>query len=158
MLAVTDHDSTEGLGEALAEAALHPPLEIVPGMHVRMAGDGPAEGLPEEARRECRRHAAWRDQVEPLLEADRLVERQRQRPALHRRPRRDFSQSGPVAASTNPCRRQRSPAVIACRARGGHHCPRFAAGGDRIQVLPRRLAGFDRLLALVSTRSSSIST
>src|SRR6267143_591806 len=40
VLAVTDHDSTEGLGEALAEAALHPPLEIVPGLEINCDVDG----------------------------------------------------------------------------------------------------------------------
>jgi predicted metal-dependent phosphoesterase TrpH len=34
VLAVTDHDSTEGLPEALAEAARHPPLTIVPGLEI----------------------------------------------------------------------------------------------------------------------------
>ena len=34
VLAITDHDSTEGLAEALAEAALHPPLRIVPGLEI----------------------------------------------------------------------------------------------------------------------------
>src|SRR2546430_15601135 len=40
VLAVTDHDSTEGLGEALAEAALYPPLEIVPGLEINCDVDG----------------------------------------------------------------------------------------------------------------------
>jgi len=34
VLAVTDHDSTEGLAEALDEAARHPPLTIVPGLEI----------------------------------------------------------------------------------------------------------------------------
>jgi predicted metal-dependent phosphoesterase TrpH len=34
VLAVTDHDSTDGLAEALAEAAARPPLEIVPGLEI----------------------------------------------------------------------------------------------------------------------------
>lgn len=34
VLAVTDHDSTEGLSEALDEARQHPPLEIVPGLEI----------------------------------------------------------------------------------------------------------------------------
>jgi predicted metal-dependent phosphoesterase TrpH len=34
VLAITDHDSTEGLAEALAEAAAHPPLTIVPGLEI----------------------------------------------------------------------------------------------------------------------------
>ena len=34
VLAITDHDSTEGLAEALAEAARHPGLEIVPGLEI----------------------------------------------------------------------------------------------------------------------------
>jgi predicted metal-dependent phosphoesterase TrpH len=34
VLAVTDHDSTDGLAEATAEAALHPPLTIVPGLEI----------------------------------------------------------------------------------------------------------------------------
>ena len=34
VLAVTDHDSTDGLPEALAEARAHPPLEIVPGLEI----------------------------------------------------------------------------------------------------------------------------
>ncbi len=34
VLAVTDHDSTDGLAEALAAAAAHPLLEIVPGIEI----------------------------------------------------------------------------------------------------------------------------
>jgi len=34
VLAVTDHDSTEGLAEALDEAVRHPPLTIVPGLEI----------------------------------------------------------------------------------------------------------------------------
>jgi predicted metal-dependent phosphoesterase TrpH len=34
VLAVTDHDSTDGLAEAMAEAAQHPPLTIVPGLEI----------------------------------------------------------------------------------------------------------------------------
>ena len=34
VLAVTDHDSTEGLAEALDEASRHPPLAIVPGLEI----------------------------------------------------------------------------------------------------------------------------
>ena len=34
VLAVTDHDSTEGLAEAIDEAARHPPLQIVPGLEI----------------------------------------------------------------------------------------------------------------------------
>jgi len=34
VLAITDHDSTEGLDEALDEATRHPPLTIVPGLEI----------------------------------------------------------------------------------------------------------------------------
>ena len=34
VLAVTDHDSTEGLHEAMDEARKLPPLEIVPGLEI----------------------------------------------------------------------------------------------------------------------------
>ena len=34
VLAITDHDSTDGLAEARAEAARHPPLTIVPGLEI----------------------------------------------------------------------------------------------------------------------------
>jgi predicted metal-dependent phosphoesterase TrpH len=34
VLAITDHDSTDGLAEALDEARLHPPLQIVPGLEI----------------------------------------------------------------------------------------------------------------------------
>ncbi|HEY3100383.1 MAG TPA: PHP domain-containing protein [Methylomirabilota bacterium] len=34
VLAVTDHDSTEGLRDAIDEAAQHPPLTIVPGLEI----------------------------------------------------------------------------------------------------------------------------
>lgn len=34
VLAITDHDSTDGLAEALDEAARHPPLTIVPGLEI----------------------------------------------------------------------------------------------------------------------------
>lgn len=34
VLAITDHDSTDGLAEALDEATQHPPLELVPGIEI----------------------------------------------------------------------------------------------------------------------------
>jgi predicted metal-dependent phosphoesterase TrpH len=40
VLAVTDHDSTEGLAEAMAEARQHPPLEIVPGIEINCDVEG----------------------------------------------------------------------------------------------------------------------
>jgi 3',5'-nucleoside bisphosphate phosphatase len=40
VLAVTDHDSTDGLGEAMAEAAQHPPLTIVPGLEINCDVEG----------------------------------------------------------------------------------------------------------------------
>ena len=45
VLAVTDHDSTEGLAEAMAEAAAHPPLRIVPGIEINCDVDGGAGGV-----------------------------------------------------------------------------------------------------------------
>jgi predicted metal-dependent phosphoesterase TrpH len=40
VLAVTDHDSTDGLAEALDEAARHPPLQIVPGIEINCDVEG----------------------------------------------------------------------------------------------------------------------
>ncbi len=40
ILAITDHDSTEGLAEAITEAAKHPPLEIVPGIELNTDVEG----------------------------------------------------------------------------------------------------------------------
>jgi 3',5'-nucleoside bisphosphate phosphatase len=40
VLAVTDHDSTDGLAEAMAEAAQHPPLTIVPGLEINCDVEG----------------------------------------------------------------------------------------------------------------------
>lgn len=40
VLAITDHDSTEGLAEALDEAAKHPPLTVVPGVEINCDVDG----------------------------------------------------------------------------------------------------------------------
>jgi predicted metal-dependent phosphoesterase TrpH len=40
VLAVTDHDSTDGLAEALAEAAARPGLEIVPGLEINCDVEG----------------------------------------------------------------------------------------------------------------------
>lgn len=40
VLAITDHDSTEGLAEALEEAARHPPLTLVPGIEINCDVDG----------------------------------------------------------------------------------------------------------------------
>jgi 3',5'-nucleoside bisphosphate phosphatase len=40
VLAITDHDSTEGLAEALDEAARHPPLQIVPGIEINCDVEG----------------------------------------------------------------------------------------------------------------------
>ncbi len=40
VLAVTDHDSTGGLAEAMEEARRHPPLEIVPGLEINCDVEG----------------------------------------------------------------------------------------------------------------------
>src|SRR5260370_16492119 len=40
VLAITDHDSTEGLGEALEEAERRRPLEIVPGIEINCDVEG----------------------------------------------------------------------------------------------------------------------
>ncbi len=40
VLAITDHDSTEGLAEAFAEAARQPPLQIVPGIEINCDVEG----------------------------------------------------------------------------------------------------------------------
>lgn len=40
VLAITDHDSTEGLAEALEEAARHPPLTLVPGIEINCDVEG----------------------------------------------------------------------------------------------------------------------
>jgi predicted metal-dependent phosphoesterase TrpH len=40
VLAVTDHDSTEGLAEAITEAQSHPPLVIVPGIEINCDVEG----------------------------------------------------------------------------------------------------------------------
>lgn len=40
VLAVTDHDSTDGLPEAQAEAARHPGLTVVPGLEINCDADG----------------------------------------------------------------------------------------------------------------------
>ncbi|MGH7390751.1 MAG: PHP domain-containing protein [Candidatus Rokuibacteriota bacterium] len=40
VLAVTDHDSTEGLAEATDEARRHPPLEVVPGLEINCDVEG----------------------------------------------------------------------------------------------------------------------
>jgi predicted metal-dependent phosphoesterase TrpH len=40
VLAVTDHDSTAGVREAMAEATLHPPLAIVPGLEINCDVEG----------------------------------------------------------------------------------------------------------------------
>ena len=40
VLSVTDHDSTDGLAPALAEAARHPPLSIVPGIEINCDVEG----------------------------------------------------------------------------------------------------------------------
>src|SRR5262245_59874455 len=40
VLAVTDHDSTDGVAPALDEAARHPPLQIVPGIEINCDVEG----------------------------------------------------------------------------------------------------------------------
>jgi len=48
VLAITDHDSTDGLADALDEARLHPPLQIVPGLEINCDVQGGAAGRPSE--------------------------------------------------------------------------------------------------------------
>jgi len=40
VLAITDHDSTDGMAEALDEASRHPPLTLVPGIEINCDVDG----------------------------------------------------------------------------------------------------------------------
>mgnify|MGYP000538734477 CR=1 FL=1 len=40
VLAITDHDSTDGLAEAIEEARRHPPLTIVPGIEINCDVEG----------------------------------------------------------------------------------------------------------------------
>ena len=40
VLAVTDHDSTDGVAEALDEASRHPPLQVVPGIEINCDVEG----------------------------------------------------------------------------------------------------------------------
>ena len=40
VLAITDHDSTDGLAEAFEEAARHPPLAIIPGLEINCDVEG----------------------------------------------------------------------------------------------------------------------
>ena len=48
VLAITDHDSTDGLAEAMDEARRHPPLEIVPGLEINCDVPGRGDGGPAE--------------------------------------------------------------------------------------------------------------
>ena len=48
VLAITDHDSTDGLAEAMDEARRHPPLEIVPGLEINGDVPGRGDGGPAE--------------------------------------------------------------------------------------------------------------
>ena len=48
VLAITDHDSTDGLADALDEARLHPPLRIVAGLEINCDVQGGADGAPAE--------------------------------------------------------------------------------------------------------------
>lgn len=48
VLAITDHDSTEGLAEAMDEARNHPPLQIVPGLEINCDVPGGPDGGPSE--------------------------------------------------------------------------------------------------------------
>lgn len=48
VLAITDHDSTNGLPEALDEAAKHPPLTVVPGLEINCDVPGGRPGAATE--------------------------------------------------------------------------------------------------------------
>jgi len=48
VLAITDHDSTDGLREAIEEAAKPPPLEIVPGLEINCDVPAGPRGGPSE--------------------------------------------------------------------------------------------------------------
>ena len=40
VIAITDHDTTEGLGEAFAQAARYPPLRLIPGIELSAESGG----------------------------------------------------------------------------------------------------------------------
>jgi len=48
VLAITDHDSTDALVEAIDEASHHPPLQIVPGLEINCDVPGRGDGGPAE--------------------------------------------------------------------------------------------------------------
>ena len=48
VLAITDHDSTDALAEAMDEARHHPPLQIVPGLEINCDVPGRGDGGPAE--------------------------------------------------------------------------------------------------------------
>src|SRR2546428_649063 len=48
VLAITDHDSTDALAEAMDEARHHPPLQIVPGLEINCDVPGRGNGGPAE--------------------------------------------------------------------------------------------------------------
>ena len=48
VLAITDHDSTDALAEAIDEASHHPPLQIVPGLEINCDVPGRGDGGPAE--------------------------------------------------------------------------------------------------------------
>ncbi len=48
VLAITDHDSTDGIREAIEEAVEHPPLEIVPGLEINCDVPAGPRGGPTE--------------------------------------------------------------------------------------------------------------
>jgi predicted metal-dependent phosphoesterase TrpH len=48
VLAITDHDSTDALAEAMDEARAHPPLEIVPGLEINCDVQGGPDTGPAE--------------------------------------------------------------------------------------------------------------
>jgi len=48
VLAITDHDSTDGLADAMDEAQKHPPLQIVPGLEINCDVPSGPDGGPSE--------------------------------------------------------------------------------------------------------------
>jgi len=48
VLAITDHDSTDGLADAMDEARKHPPLQIVPGLEINCDVPSGPDGGPSE--------------------------------------------------------------------------------------------------------------
>ncbi len=158
VLAVTDHDSTDGLRDAFDEAAKHPPLTIVPGLEINCDAPGAAGAEVHVLGYYVDHEAGWfqdflREQrVERVARVHRIVAR------YVRSVREAFDRYLHANGPANVPRKRLTPVEAVRIIRRAHGVPVFAHPGlaDRDALIPELVeAGLMGIEAIYAEHSAA---